>query len=161
MPRALADRLRKVEERGWHAAAKSVAYQIHGELFRCQNQIHTAAELASSRFAIFQHVDPRRVVCGTRCVGGQFEDFDFDLKEGTLSVSTESIELEGQYLGSFCITLNFKQEYTSTSPAPYVVQASDPSCPEGRSHITHPHVMNDHFIEEMPPPLCARCDRVA
>ena len=145
--RVLTDRLRMVEERGWRAAARSVAQQLHNELFRCQAQISTALEIVSSRFAMSDAPTQAELYAELLALADEFEDMEVDEKEGTLSLATESIELEGQYLGSFCIILSFKDEFTSTSPLPYLVKAVAPCCPEGRSDITHPHVMNDHLCE--------------
>lgn len=140
-------RLRMVERNGWVVAARSVAMQLHGELFRCQAQITAALEIVSMLLKVEAIPNQALLYAELIALQTEFEDVEVNLQNGTLSAVTESIELDEVPLGRFRIILDWKSEPICSSPSPYRVEALDPSGPEYRSHITHPHVSSEQLCE--------------
>jgi hypothetical protein len=76
----------------------------------------------------------------------EFEELDFDPKVCRLSITTESIVLEGIYLGPFEIRLQWARATNGSEPT-YRVIAKDPHPAESRENVTHPHVMDEILCE--------------
>lgn len=77
------------------------------------------------------------------------EDFDalaFDRKARTISVTTESIELEGVQLGPFEIRLDWSDPARG-HPYNYRVVAVDPNPAASDESVTHPHVQDEALCE--------------
>lgn len=143
--RVLTDRLHVMEQRRLSVSAKSVSMALHSELDRCQSQITSALEAMSTRCNVDAIPTQACLYAELIALATEFDRCEVDLRKGTLSVVTECIVLEDLDLGPFQISLDWKSAHGSTSK--YVVHALEPSCPEYRSHITHPHVMNDRLCE--------------
>jgi hypothetical protein len=75
---------------------------------------------------------------------GEFADLQFDLRAGTLSVTTDDIRLEDVDLGPFQIVLHWDRRHTAQ---PYDVLALAPFPADSDSSVTHPHVRNDALCE--------------
>jgi len=69
----------------------------------------------------------------------EFGDLAYDLKEQTLSVTTEAIRLEGVYLGPFEIRLDVRR-LGEARGTPYTIEALDPHPASSNEAVTHPHV---------------------
>lgn len=77
----------------------------------------------------------------------EFEKFNFDLAEKTITVTTKSIVLEDISLGPFEINLllsDFNKLYTER---PYRVIALDPNPAGSDDNVTHPHVSGEYLCE--------------
>jgi len=74
----------------------------------------------------------------------EFDNFELDLRNQTLSVTTSEITLEGISFGRFQIRADLR---SLVSGASYQVIAKTPNRPSTRSDITHPHVMDDGLCE--------------
>ena len=73
----------------------------------------------------------------------EFDGLRYDPKEKMLSVSTESIELEGIYLGPFDIQLHISSLSEMRYPNVYSIVALDPHPAASNEEVTHPHVSNE------------------
>ena len=73
-----------------------------------------------------------------------FDDFDWNISEKTLSIVVGPIKLEDVLLGVFRIVLHWDQLGGSK---PYEVLALDPNSPNDQSDVTHPHVHANQLCE--------------
>jgi len=76
----------------------------------------------------------------------EFEDVGFDRRKRTLSVTTESIELESIFLGPFEICLDWSRP-PQGGYFDYKVIAQDPHPASSDSNVTHPHVQHEAVCE--------------
>lgn len=74
----------------------------------------------------------------------EFGGIACNLKEGTVSVTTQPIVLRDVHLGPFRIELAYRLIGSTDC---YRVIATQPKKPCGDSHATHPHVRNDSLCE--------------
>ena len=74
-------------------------------------------------------------------------EYQYDLKERTISVITEPITLEDIDLGSFEIKLFIDKISTLYTNAPYRVIALEPNPAGSDSNVTHPHVSSETLCE--------------
>ena len=77
----------------------------------------------------------------------EFGDVTFDMENKSISITTESIELDDTYLGEFKIELRIDKLIEAHRMAPYSVIALDPHPAATSSDVTHPHVSNDILCE--------------
>jgi len=135
--------LDQVCDRGWKSAANFVQQQLQYELRSVQRQLDEIANGLMARPAPIVATQ-REIYEDLLALNDEFETFALDLKRRQIAVTTESIELEGVYLGPFRITLTWANLGTST---PYKVTATDPQHAASNAGITHPHVNNDKLCE--------------
>ncbi len=143
----LTARLASVEQRDWQLSAKLVAQQLHAQLKTCECQITNALECLTPRNFSPAAPAAAEIYEELSALRQEFEVCEVNLREGTLSVVTESIVLEDIDLGPFRIVLNWKAGPDPALASPYLVQAISPCRPDGHSDITHPHVMRDRLCE--------------
>ena len=74
-------------------------------------------------------------------------ELQFDLKEETISVITDSVSLEDIAFGSFEIKLNIGEIRSLYTESPYRVIALEPNPAGSDSCVTHPHVSNEKLCE--------------
>ena len=77
----------------------------------------------------------------------EFGELKYNLKEKTISVITDPIELEGIPLGSFEIRLFINLISRLYSDLPYSIIALEPNAAATDENITHPHVSNETLCE--------------
>ncbi len=84
----------------------------------------------------------------------EFGGWDWDPREGVLSVTTDTITLEGLYLGPFEIRLDLKRLGLIPGGGGggrhrplYTVVAQEPQYAAGNEHVTHPHVSDEVLCE--------------
>ncbi len=134
------------QERGWFRAAAKVKWfltseviQLTQQLVKLQQELE-AVTTAKSMPAI------RTIYDDLLALKEEFGEYSVDLKNKTISVVTESIMLEGVYLGAFEIRLELVAS-NSDSPFHYTVIAQDPQPPLTNDSVTHPHVQYDNVCE--------------
>lgn len=137
-------RLELSSSRNWETATNDAAERLRGALDVHRMRVTQAIDdlLRQSRTRIqptakliFQEIEALR---------GEFESVTIDRANQRLSVETSSITLEGVYLGSFEIRLNWK--YIKNS-SPFDVYAVDPNYPATGDGVTHPHIQSDSLCE--------------
>ena len=74
----------------------------------------------------------------------EFDEFEYDIPAGRVSVTTSAIVLEGVYLGPFKIELDWGSRSGERN---YRVIATDPHPAESRDDVTHPHVVDEVLCE--------------
>ncbi len=128
----------KAHCRKWFAAAKNVSTQasaalddLHYEIEGRRRQRHDESPPVSSLGDIIRDLQQ---------VEDEFHGWNFDENAGALSVETDSIELEGVYLGPFEIQLRLRELSRSDLLSAFVVIAKEPNGAGGRDTVTHPHV---------------------
>ena len=134
--------LRKAIQHGWYATAKRLRPRL-------MQAIQTFQYCLEQRLA--EHQQPTTPMPTLRDLYGElvglFEEFpsaDYDLRQNSISVSTDAITLEDFYLGPFSIELMLGQDGSKLS---YAVTATDPIPASNNSEVTHPHVSNDILCE--------------
>jgi hypothetical protein len=138
----LTKRLRHARFFGWLAAIR-----------RCSSDLVTAFDRL--RFELYERqkqlsVNPQRLatvrdlLLDLAVLYQEFDQVEFDLREGTLRVSTEPITLDDKYLGSFSIVLQWKGCHDTFA---YRIVALDPQPATRDSTITHPHVQDEILCE--------------
>jgi hypothetical protein len=75
----------------------------------------------------------------------EFQDMQLDLKGRRVSVKTQPIELEGQYLGRYEIALDY--ERLDEGASCYEILALDGSGSAADDEVTHPHVRSGTLCE--------------
>ena len=139
-------RISRARSRGWHLAAR-----------RLQNDLrHTCRKLRDELAAIEDRFQSFQRKSGTSSVGDvhadltalrdEFVDTAFDRRRGTLSVTTEPIELDGIDLGPFEICLEWGG-LGETDENRYRVIALDASPAASNESVTHPHVQDEQVCE--------------
>ena len=77
----------------------------------------------------------------------EFGSWAYVQEDKTLSVTTEPIELEEIFLGTFEIKINLEHLGNPRKYPPYSVEALDPHPAACNEHVTHPHVSDDRLCE--------------
>ncbi len=132
--------------RGWVGAARRLMRQL--------NEVSTVLTGDAQQLAVLTDIPPRSTPPSMRAVGedldqldGEFDGWDFNRRQATLSVRTSPITLQGVYLGPFRITLRLGEISSDSGQSPYSCVALDPHPAAGNDHITHPHVSDDGLCE--------------
>ncbi|MHC4582512.1 MAG: hypothetical protein ACYS14_13735 [Planctomycetota bacterium] len=77
----------------------------------------------------------------------EFGDIEFDASKNTISAVTESIMLDGIYLGPFKIQLELNKLDQLYYSSPYLVIALEPNPAATNDSVTHPHVSDERLCE--------------
>lgn len=77
----------------------------------------------------------------------EFGGYEYSHSDRSLTVQTESIELQDQYLGPFSIRLQLAAVGQLEPRRPYRVIAEDPHPARGDDGVTHPHISDEHLCE--------------
>ncbi|QDU52240.1 hypothetical protein [Gimesia panareensis] len=136
----------EAQERGWFRAAAKVERELITEVLQLTRQLVTLQQELESATAQKPVPAIRIVYEDLLALEEEFAGYDIDLKNKTISVVTESIVLEGVYLGAFEIRLELADQ-NSDSPFHYTVIAQDPQPPITDDAVTHPHVQSDNVCE--------------
>jgi hypothetical protein len=143
--RDLLRRLTKVERSGWRAAAREARRQLRsalGDLAEELAELQVALTAPPPAFA-----SPQEIFQDLLTLEQEFQQVDWDLRDATLTVTTEPITLADVWLGRFAVQLRWK----SLAPLPrigcYQVLALEPSPAEKDEDITHPHVQGGMLCE--------------
>ncbi|PAY20993.1 hypothetical protein CKO51_02790 [Rhodopirellula sp. SM50] len=141
-------RLQRLEpaavSRGWKLAAD----RIHRDLVKTLKTLRES--VYRSLDALAENAEPSvrwrltDIICDLAGLEDNFESVELNVKGGTISVTTEPIELEGVLLGPFEIELELRYLGQST---PYRVIAKDPQPAVSCDATTHPHVQSETLCE--------------
>ena len=136
----------QVQKRGWFRAASKLKRVLISEVIQLTQQLVTLQQELESATAENPVPAIRSIFEDLLALEEEFGEYEIDLKAKSISVVTESIMLEGVYLGSFEIRLAFA-DLNSDSPFHYQVFAQDPQPPITDDAVTHPHVQSDNVCE--------------
>lgn len=136
-------RLARCNARAWHAAGASIINEAENsirELPHLVEQVRCAVHSCNVRLPTVKDVYEDLVQ-----TQDEFGDLTYEPREGQLAVVTESIELDGVYLGTFQIELYVCKLPQIRSATVYNVVALDPQPAQGNVHVTHPHVSENRL----------------
>jgi len=136
------DKLEVCKERGWYIAAKSLMDQLDRVSSRISYRLGSVNSIAKSEAA----VPPiRSILQEVQAVEEEFGELQYDGQSSQLYVTTEAIELEDVYLGSFEIRLNIGNISAMQHGSFCTVRACNPNPAACDAGVTHPHVSNEQL----------------
>lgn len=141
---ALTARARFCRDRGMFRAENVVRRNLRWEARRLSEELSARLAEPSEETARRSRSTLRDIYGEIRSLEHEFGDVVVDLKERTLSVSTQPIVLADVNLGPFRIELDYRQIGKTDC---YRVIALKPNRPPGHSRVTHPHVQHDSLCE--------------
>ena len=137
-------RHRKVEVRGWQTAASALLLDLDYQTGLLVSQLqHFRNELPTTG-RVNRIIAPSQIVADLMALESEFESAQIDLKEGTVTVQTEPIELESLWLGPFDVRLWWERLNVRRA---YEVIATDPQRSSKDDSVTHPHVQDRLLCE--------------
>jgi len=127
----------------WYGAAARLTTQMENKL----RDLPYAAEQATRMITDTKVSMPplRQITEELIQLQNEFGSFEFDLKEQTISVFTDPIELEGVYLGEFEIRLDIGKLAQLRDCTVFQIIAQDPHPAAANDSITHPHVSEEYI----------------
>lgn len=141
----LVRKIKRARVHGWQLAAGSLLEDLASSLSLLQGELSAIQQRAKpdGRLAGFS---AHEIYNDLASLDEEFDELDFNIRQCQLSVTTESIVLEGVYLGPFEIELTWARLF-ERDPLPYRIIAKDPHPAESRDNVTHPHVMDELLCE--------------
>lgn len=135
--RDLARQFGKLQDRHWNVALATSQRRLRAQLLLCHRQLDTLLDQLSQPTCS----PPSQRLLYDELLGllDEFPVVDWNLREETVTVTSEEIELEGLSLGRFRMVLDGREVLQN----PYRIEAETPVTPAGRSDVTHPHVMDE------------------
>ena len=130
--------------REFDSAVTTLRERLVQALVDMQREVDEAIYLASSSVESSMEISAADIMADLRMLKTEFAGCEFDFKKQTITVTTESIELESVYLGAFEIELELKCIGQSN---PYRVIATDPNPAAACDSTTHPHVQSETLCE--------------
>ncbi len=135
----------KAVEKNWFSSAEKIRTRVSRNLNDLTYQLQ--------RFKEFINIDEPKlpklsdIFAELSQIDQELGEYQFDLKDRTISVITEPITLEEIDLGSFEIRLFIEQISTLYEYAPYKVIALEPNPAGSDDNVTHPHVSSQTLCE--------------
>jgi hypothetical protein len=142
--RTLLWRLRKVQSRGWQAAAREVIADVEFETQLLMSKLKTFHKELGALPKQSRMCSPGQIAADLAALADEFASVRIDLQARTITVQTEPIELEGLWLGPFDICLWWERLGVRR---PYEVIAIKPQRPRKDEQVTHPHVRDNQLCE--------------
>jgi hypothetical protein len=137
-------RLAVVRARKWQAATALAVEDLDRTCDRLIDHLREALRQAVSQSSRPPRASVRDILSDLQALEDEFPAASWDRRAKTLSVTTESITLEGIELGRFQIVLQYDR---LGNHRPYWVDALDPHPATGDSTTVHPHVRGDDLCE--------------
>ena len=134
--------LEKATRRGWLLAAAQLRYRLQREVERATERLHVL------KYELEEHCEKPLPTESELCrellaLGQEFEEVVIDVEGSQLSVTTESVVLDGIDLGRFRIQL----DCVRVDVPAYRVIALDSNPAAINSSVTHPHVQDQQLCE--------------
>ena len=129
------------EARGWAAASTKVMNQIQRafcDINYLVREVEQAAANSKTPVPALKEIYQELLQTDE-----EFDELRYDHREQMLCVSTEPIELEGVYLGSFEIQLLIPRVSEMHYPSVYRIVALEPHPAASNDAVTHPHVSDE------------------
>ncbi len=141
-------RLQRLEQiaasRGCNLAAARLREDIVRALKRISGSVYQSLDAIGENSKPAFGCSALDIVNDLKALERDFADVELDLKNQTISVTTEPIELDGTYFGEFQVVLELR--YLGESH-PYHVIAKDPQTAAASDLTTHPHVQGESLCE--------------
>lgn len=135
-------KLSRAGRRGWRHAATRLQSNLQAALQRLAGELSSTMILLEEPERDSRPASASEILADLRALEDEFGAVTFDKRANTLSVTTESIELEGVDLGEFEIRL----DWDDVTPC-YRVVALTPNPAATNEAITHPHVDEECLCE--------------
>jgi len=139
-------KLQKAHQRGWLLAAKRMELDLRSAVERLRVEIVELDRQVQSPSSEDHKASVSDIYADLTALHEEFEDVSIDRRGRSLSVTTESIELDSVYLGSFEIRLDWS-DLLRGHPYDYRVIAVDPNPAAANESVTHPHVQDEGVCE--------------
>jgi len=141
----LKHRIARARERGWHLAAQSLFSDLADACRDLRRDLENSLRELASRTKLRLPVNASAICQDLRALESEFGEVKIDFKTHELAVTTDTIELDGVFLGAFEIRLDWNRIHQSAQP--YRVVALDPHPSARRDDVTHPHVQDEQLCE--------------
>lgn len=142
--RHLEARRNQIAERHWVVASGYLFRRFQCALRRLQANLDHLAQQVPSLLTLPKPPDQRQLYEELLATFDSFPDSTCDLRQQTLTVTTEPITLEEISLGQFQIVLDLTNLGKSVA---YRIIAESPHFSESRSDVCHPHVLDEELCE--------------
>jgi hypothetical protein len=136
--------LAEASQKGWQVAAEILRRRLAAAIRDARQELNDVEHgLEDERRTVLSSGE---ILAEMRALGSELGSVQFDLPNKEIRVTTEPIELDGQYLGPFSIELSFLRG-RGNEPGRYRVIACDPQPAACNSEVTHPHVSGEVLCE--------------
>ncbi len=132
-------------EKGWFGSAEKIRTRVNRNLSDFSCHLQRFKDLVSSDETKLPKLSC--IFAELSQIDQDIGEYQFDLKEKTISVITESITLEDIPLGPFEIKLLLNKISKLYTDSPYRVIALEPNPAGSDSCVTHPHVSSEKLCE--------------
>ena len=135
---------RKARSRHWHAAAAQMDAHVSSDLRQLQYAI-TQAQNKTRHPSVLPQVSLRDLYQELTQLQQEFTKVTVDPQHHLLAAVTDSIELEGIYLGEFRLELHLDRLNKRADLSAFDVVALDPHPAGSTEDVTHPHVRDNQL----------------
>jgi hypothetical protein len=132
-------------EKGWLRSTARIIARTRRNLEDFSYRLHRFKELVDADEARMPKLSG--ILAELSEIDQELGEYQFNLKEKTISVVTEPVTLEDVYLGPFEIRLSIDTLQKVGTDRPYKVIALEPNPSGTDSYVTHPHVNSDMLCE--------------
>jgi hypothetical protein len=129
--------------RGWSAATRTTVRNIKAALLDLPHHVGNAQRAIETHTCRIPTL--REIVEEIIQLEDEFAQVECSLKNRTLSIVTEPIELDGVYLGPFEVRLYIDRIAAENSQNAFDVVAMDPHPASSNNSVTHPHVSDEQM----------------
>ena len=128
-------------DRNWQGALR----QVKGEVLHLARSVHEALSSLKAALEVVPVRKPtwRHFQEELGQLRQEFDQVTIDWKHQFLAVQTESIVLEGIYLGPFSLRLYWDRPWSEIGNGWFEIVALDPNPPGDNADVSHPHVKED------------------
>jgi len=131
--------------KGWFRSAEKIRSRVSRNLCDFSHHLNQFKDLVNST----ETKQPKfaDILADLNQIEQEFGELKFDLKAKTISVITDSIELEDISFGSFEIRLFLNEIKKLNTESPYKIIALEPNPAGSDCNVTHPHVSSEKLCE--------------
>jgi hypothetical protein len=151
IPPSLGDRVHRsfyrwhrTTTRGWKEASRIARRRLDDDLHYLVHEIDRLRHAMDQQHHPVPTVSLRDIIDDLRSLDEEFDRVEINLRERTLSITTEPIVLEGIEFGAFTLVLDWTKLHDHW---PYRVVANDPHPASSNEDVTHPHVSSEKLCE--------------
>ena len=138
--------LQRVDPLQYPGAMRRLIRRLEGQLQPLRSDLQQLQSQADIDHVFFRPLPTAQLILQElRQVEDDFGSWALEDAGTCLSVATESIMLEGVFLGRFRIALDMLQLTARDAPLPIRAIALDPNAPASAPRVTHPHVNDDRI----------------
>jgi len=132
-------------DKGWFKSAEKIRSRVSRNLCDFSHYLNQFKDIINSDETKPQKLSD--IFADLMQIEDEFGELKFDLKEKTVSVITDPIELDELPLGPFEIRLFIDQMSKLYSESPYKIIALEPNPAGSDCDVTHPHVSHEKLCE--------------